>query len=126
MAVSGSQSTAALTSGTQYTLTCTGAGGSAAQSVTVSVSAPPTSTATLSWTAPTENTNGTPVTTLAGYTIQYGTSESALSQTVSINSPSTLSYTITGLTPGTWYFAVVAVAADGTQSALSGIVSKAF
>jgi hypothetical protein len=76
--------------------------------------------------APTVNTNGTPVTALAGYQIQYGTSESALTQSVSINSPSTLTYTLTGLTPGTWYFAVVAVAADGTQSALSGIVSKTF
>ncbi len=46
-AVSGSQSTGALTGNATYTLTCTGTGGSAAQSATVSVK-PPAPTVTLS------------------------------------------------------------------------------
>jgi hypothetical protein len=33
-------------------------------------------------------------------------------------------YEITGLTSGTWYFAIAANAADGTQSAMSNIGSK--
>jgi hypothetical protein len=91
----------------------------------VSVSAPPTSgTASLSWAQPTEDTNGAPLTTLTGYTVFYGTSESSLTQSVTVSGASTTSYTVTGLAAGTWYFAVAADAADGTQSAMSNIGSK--
>lgn len=121
-AASGSHNTAALTGTTTYTLTCTGTGGSAAQSVTVTV---PTGsgTATLTWAAPTENADGsTPVTAPSGYTIYYGTSPSALTQSVTVSGSST-SYTLTGLAPGAWYFAVAADAADGTPGALSNVGS---
>ena len=79
--------------------------------------------ATLAWAPPTTNTNGTPITPLSGYTIYYGTSQGALTQSVVVPASST-SYTITGLAAGTWYFAVAADAADGTQSAKSNIGSK--
>jgi hypothetical protein len=82
-------------------------------------------TATLSWAAPTTNTNGTPVTPLSGYTIFYGTSQGALTQSVAVSASAT-SYTVTGLAAGTWYFAVAADAQDGTQSAMSNIGSKTF
>jgi hypothetical protein len=72
VATSGSTSTPTLTATTPFGLTCTGAGGPATQSVTVTVGAT-TGTATLSWSAPTTNTDGTPVTTLIGYHIYYGT-----------------------------------------------------
>jgi hypothetical protein len=78
------------------------------------------------WSPPTENTNGTAVTPLTGFTIYYGTTEGALTQSVVVSGASTLTYTITGLTTGTWYFAVAADAADGTQSAMSEIGSKTF
>jgi hypothetical protein len=45
---------------------------------------------------------------------------------VTVSGASTLTYTVTGLTAGTWYFAVAADAADGTQSAMSAIGSKTF
>jgi hypothetical protein len=70
------------------------------------------------------NTDGTPVTTLTGYTIYYGTSEGAMTQSVVVGGASTTTFEITGLTTGTWYFAVAANAADGTQSAMSNIGSK--
>jgi hypothetical protein len=92
----------------------------------VSLSTPTTGSAALSWTAPTTDTNGSPVTTLTGYTIFYGTSESALTHSVSVSGASTTTYTITGLVSGTWYFAVAADASDGTQSAMSNIGSKTF
>jgi hypothetical protein len=85
-----------------------------------------TGSATLMWSAPTENTNGTAVTPLSGYTIYYGTTEGSLTQSVVVSGATTLTYTITGLTTGTWYFAVAADAADGTQSAMSEIGSKTF
>jgi hypothetical protein len=90
----------------------------------VSVTANNTGTATLSWVPPTQNTNGTPVTTLMGYHIYYGTTEGALNQSVVVNGAGTTSFEITGLGSGTWYFAVAAIAADGTESAQSNVGSK--
>ncbi len=69
------------------------------------------------------NTNGTPVIALTGYTIYYGTSVDTLTQSVVASGANTTSYEITGLAAGTWYFAVAADAADGTQSAMSNIGS---
>jgi Putative Ig domain len=81
-------------------------------------------TATLKWSAPTQNTNGTAIASLSGYVISYGMAANSLSQTVAINNPATTSYTIQNLGQGTWYFAVSATAADGSASALSTVVSK--
>lgn len=96
---------------------------------TITVAAAPSSsqtvgTATLKWTPPTKNTDGTPVTNLSGYVISYGSSASMLSQTISITNPSTTSYTVQNLGQGTWYFGVSASASDGTTSSLSSVVSK--
>jgi len=90
------------------------------------VTAPTTGSATLSWTAPTENTNGSALTPLTGYTIYYGISQGSLTKSVAVSGASTLTYQVTGLTSGTWYFAVAADAEDGTQSAMSSIGSKSF
>jgi hypothetical protein len=84
----------------------------------------PNGTATLSWVAPTTNTNGTAVTPLTGYHIYYGTTESDLTQSVAVSGGTTTTYEVTGLASGTWYFAVAADAADGTESAQSAIGSK--
>ncbi len=95
--------------------------------ITVAAAAtPPTTqgTATLNWVAPTQNTNGTAITTLAGYTIAYGNSATSLSQSISISNPATTSYTVQNLGTGTWYFAVSALESDGSSSALSAVVSK--
>jgi len=80
--------------------------------------------ATLSWDAPTENTNGTPLTDLAGYTIYYGSSPGSLTQTISVADASATSYVVDNLSSGSYYFAVAADATDGTQSAQSSVGSK--
>lgn len=88
---------------------------------------PPTSStgsATLTWTAPTQDTNGSALTNLAGYYIYYGTSVGSLSNKVSIASPGTLTYTVSGLGLGTWYFAIAAYTNTGVQSSLSNVGSK--
>jgi hypothetical protein len=84
---------------------------------------PPTSSVTLSWTVPTTNTNGTPLTDLAGFTINYGTSPDAMSETVTVASASTTVYTVSGLASGTWYFTITAYSSVGTQSTPSNVVS---
>jgi hypothetical protein len=78
--------------------------------------------AALSWQAPTKNVDGTTA-TLSGYKIYYGTASKSYSQTISVSGASTLQRTIT-LTPGTWYFAVAALSAQGAESSKSSEVSK--
>ncbi|MBB6092726.1 hypothetical protein HNQ60_001604 [Povalibacter uvarum] len=80
--------------------------------------------ATLSWAAPTQNTDGSSLTNLAGYRIVYGTSSSALNQTVQLANPSLTSYVVEQLAPGTWYFAVKAYSDTGSESSLSNVASK--
>ncbi len=80
--------------------------------------------ATLSWTAPTSNTDGTSLSNLAGYRISYGTSASALTQTIQVSNPSVTTYTLSNLSPGTYYFAVRAYTSNGTESSNSNVSSK--
>jgi Fibronectin type III domain len=80
--------------------------------------------ATVSWDAPTSNTNGTPLTDLIGYRIYYGSNPGELVQMIRIGSIGMQTYVIDDLEPGTWYFAVVAVAANGLESSLSDVAVK--
>lgn len=86
---------------------------------------PATGTATLSWTPPTANTDGTALSNLAGYRISYGASPTELINTIQIPSPSVRLYTVENLSPGTYYFSVRAYTSTGTESAQSNTVSKA-
>jgi hypothetical protein len=82
-----------------------------------------TGSVTLSWTAPTENTNGTALTDLAGYWIYYGTSANALTKTLQISNPGLVTYVLSNLSPGTWYFAISAYTTANVQSAQSAVAS---
>lgn len=97
-------------------------------SITVSsttASTPTTGTATLSWVAPTQNSNGSSLTNLAGYNIYYGTNASSLTQTIQVANPATLSYVVTGLAKGTtWYFKVTSYSSAGEESVPSAATSK--
>jgi hypothetical protein len=110
-------------------ITITGSNGTSSASIgpfVVQVSAPAATSgsAALSWIAPTENTDGSPITDLAGYHIYYGTSADALTTTVTVNGGSSTTYTVSGLSPGTYYFSVVAYNAEGVDSADSNLESK--
>jgi hypothetical protein len=85
---------------------------------------PTTGTATVSWVAPTENTNGTALTNLAGFKIYYGTNSASLTQVEQVTSAGATDYVVSGLTTGTWYFAVTSYTSDGTESARSATSSK--
>ena len=80
--------------------------------------------AELSWIPPTQNTDGSSLGNLAGYRIAYGTSLTALTQTVQVANVGITRYLIDNLSPGTYYFAVRAYTVDGTESANSNISSK--
>jgi hypothetical protein len=83
-----------------------------------------TGSATVQWADPTQNTNGTTLMNLAGVHVYYGTSPSALSHEVTVASATQTSYTIGGLTSGTWYFGATAYTTTGVQSAMSNVGSK--
>ena len=89
----------------------------------ISVVASTSGSATVKWTAPTLNTDGSALTNLAGYYVKYGTSPTSLTGSVQIASAGATSYTVTNLTSGTWYFAVASYTTGGTQSAPSQISS---
>jgi hypothetical protein len=81
-------------------------------------------TATVNWTPPTDNSNGTALTNLSGYQIHYGTASNNLAQTVQVTNAGLTSYTLSNLTAGTWYFAVTSYTTGGTQSSMSNVASK--
>jgi hypothetical protein len=90
----------------------------------ITVNAPSNGSATLSWTPPSENTDGSTLSNLAGFRIQYGTSAAALTQTVQISNPGVVTYVVTGLNAGNWYFSIRAYNSSGAESANSNVVSK--
>ena len=89
---------------------------------------PPTGdgTATLSWTPPTERTDGTALDNLAGYIVYYGIDETRLDQVVVIDNPGLTRFVVENLGQATWYFGIKAYDADGRRSALSTLGSKTF
>lgn len=93
-------------------------------SFAITVSQGTSGSATLSWTPPTQNTNGSSLTNLAGYRVVYGRSASTLDQTVELANPGLATYTVTGLTSGTWYFALKAYDASGGESSMSNTGTK--
>jgi hypothetical protein len=86
----------------------------------------PQGSATLSWSPPTSNVDGTPVTNLAGYRVKYGQQSSNLSETLSVPSPGITSVVIENLSAGTWYFAVSAYTTANIESDLSNLAQKTF
>jgi hypothetical protein len=78
----------------------------------------------LSWIAPTTYIDGSPMTTLSGYVVYYGTSATSMTQSAQITDPTAQSYVVSGLSSGTWYFEVVAYDSANVDSPASGVVTK--
>lgn len=124
-AVSASQSTTPSTTGSSTsTSTSTTTPSTTPTTPPPSTPAPTNNTATLTWTAPTTNTNGSALTNLAGYEIHYGTTAGALTNTINIPNPGATTYVVTNLTAGTWYFAMSAYTNTGLASPMSNVGSK--
>jgi len=79
---------------------------------------------TLSWTPPTQNTDGTTLTDLAGYRIYWGTSPGNYSNSVRINNASVSTYVVDNLVPGTYEFVATAFNTAGVESSYSGAATK--
>lgn len=115
-----------LTSGAtyQFHVDAIDAAGNTASSATLSVTLVANSTASLSWTPPTQNTDDSALTNLAGYIVYYGLSPTTLNNSVQVGSGLT-AVVIDNLQAGvTYYFAISAVNSLGIESDKSNIVSK--
>jgi hypothetical protein len=93
-------------------------------SIQVAEVVPVIGSAKLSWIAPTTNTDGSPLTELAGFRIYYGRQRDTLSERLEIADPAAQSTVVQGLSSGTWYFSISAVTRTGVESDRSAVVSK--
>ena len=80
--------------------------------------------ATLSWTPPTQNEDGSPLTNLRGFRVYYGTSSSNLGSMIEIPNAGVTTAVVENLSPATWYFGVKAYTTDGVESSFSNIANK--
>jgi hypothetical protein len=96
----------------------------AAFSLTVTPAGSGTGSATLSWTSPATNADGSMLTDLAGFRIYYGNSPDSLTQSITIPTVGMTTFVIGNLSSGTWYFALRAYNLAQIESALSAVVSK--
>ena len=78
-----------------------------------------TGSATLSWTPPTRNTNGTTLTNLAGYRILYGTSPTSLTRTVQVANAGISRYVVENLASGSVVLQCAGLHTTGVESAAS-------
>ena len=80
--------------------------------------------AVVSWTQPTENADGTPLTDLAGFKIYYGESPNSYTRVIDIPNSSLNSFAVEGLPPGIYYFVTTAYDTKGVESEYSNVASK--
>ena len=88
-------------------------------SVSVTAAAVTTRAMTLSWLPPTQNTDGTALTTLSGYRIMYGTAPGQYTTSIDVNTAGVTSFMVENLQPGKYFIVIAAKNAAGAQSAFS-------
>ena len=79
---------------------------------------------TLSWTAPTENEDGSALIDLAAYKFYYGTSPGSYSNQVRVDNPGLTTYIIENLVPATYYVVATAINEAGVESRFSNEAVK--
>ena len=79
---------------------------------------------TLSWTPPTQNSDGSPLTDLAGYKIYYGNESGNYHTSIHIDNPGIAIYVVENLTPNIYYFVLTAINSSGVESQFSNEVGK--
>jgi len=97
-----------------------GKASSSLRAFSVTVSQTALGNVTLSWVAPTQNTDGSPLMDLAGYKIFYGTSSRNYDHEIRLDNPSMTTYVVENLVPNTYYFAAKSFNSSGIDSDYSG------
>jgi hypothetical protein len=80
--------------------------------------------ATLAWTPPTTNTDGSPLMNLSGYKVYWGTASGDYPNSVTLTNPGLTSYVVDNLAPATYFFVMTSVSAPGIESAVSRPATK--
>jgi len=93
-----------------------GADDAALHPFSITVTATAAGAVELSWDAPTENTDGSALTDLAGYRIYWGTEAGELANSITIDNPGVVTYVLENLVPATYYFVATAYNVDGAES----------
>ena len=103
---------------------CSGGSGDGSSSSEVSLGPRGNGTALISWTAPTENTDNTTLTDLAGFKIYYGTFPGEYGNTIMVANAGLSSYLVEGLGAADWFFVMTAFNSSNIESAYSKEVFK--
>lgn len=80
-------------------------------------------TTTLSWTPPTLNADGTPL-SLTGYRIYWGQQRGYYTSSVTVQNPGLTRYVVEQLEPATWYFVATALSPRGESDFSNEIVMR--
>jgi hypothetical protein len=78
---------------------------------------------TISWQAPTDNTDGSAITNLSGYKVYYGEASGEYSSSIDVPNPGLTSYLVQNLPAGQYYFTVTSYNSAGAESGFSPEVS---
>lgn len=79
---------------------------------------------TLSWVAPTQNSDGSPLMDLAGYKVYYRKNSGPYNQAVQLDNPSITTFVVEELSPATYHFAATAFSSSGKESSFSREVAS--
>lgn len=90
----------------------------------ITVNAIANGSVTLSWTAPTENEDGSALTDLDGYCIYWGTTPGEYHEPVIIDNESVTTYVVENIPPGTYEFVATSFNQSGVESRYSSPVTK--
>jgi hypothetical protein len=84
-----------------------------------------TGAATLSWTIPTLNEDGSPLNNdLAGFRVYYSMTQGDYTNYDDVDNPSLSTHMVENLSPAIWFFVVTAYDFSGNESAPSNVTSK--
>lgn len=79
---------------------------------------------TLNWVAPTQNSDGSPLTDLAGYNLYFGSTQGNYPNSIHINNPGLTTYVVENLAPATYYFVATSENSAGIESHYSNEVTR--
>jgi hypothetical protein len=82
----------------------------------IAVLAVASGSARLTWTPPTLNDNGSPLTNLAGYKVYWGTTPDNYPSSATVMNPGVSTYVVENLSPNTYHFVVTAINSAGLES----------
>jgi len=90
----------------------------------ITVAQAATGSVTLTWTPPTKNTDGSPLTDLIAYKIYYGLTQGNYPNEIRIDNPGISTYVIDNLNPNTYYFVATSINSTEIESNFSNEALK--